>query len=762
LWRFAQVGHHPFAVAALAHEAPPRARNLAVGCRHLNWSRPMLLALLASACLALPSVPQVEDPAALVPQDTLVFFGTHSVRLSSQASKNSAMNRILAEPEVKAFLQKPVAAAQSIIDGALKDSGIAEVEGRSMSLTDMMSGSGDGPPLGKLFVALTHFALPAVSGDAEPHFPDVGLVVGVELLDVKDVALVKALWTKIPAQEETASHDGHEYFRKSGPEGWSVALTFLGNLAVASSSEKALFDVMSRYDGKTKGSLAQSVEYAKLVGIGGGLQPGASTSFVRLGAMVQIGKSALDFAAQHHPDFAEFAPKIGAAIDNLGMQALLWAGSVSSRDATGRVLCTSATSIAKGASGLIPRLLTSEQAFDLKRLERVPASSIGLTAGSIDGLGEVYDFLMSTFEAVAPEEYAEINGLIAQIMGTSDLRKDVFANLHGNFVSFSVPGEGFPGTPVSVLRVGLHDPGAFATAAQALVTNASQMFLADTPVTLTETDHEGHRFFELDLSRTPMQMMVQLQPAFAFDGNEFVGTLGSPKTLKSDLNGSAGTGSITENKELMDFIATLGKSGTVRSVGFSNNAATFGAVYGQLSGAFAMLGSGLGDLPIDLSLLPTEASITRHLGSSYAAGYADKDGTTFIERGVSQFAAGDFMPLLLTAAALGFAGASGESVVEAREATPEEQVQEDLAQINAGMSVYRISEGSYPASIDDLVRPLADFPEGCLGKSEAPVDPWGNAYRFKLNEKGKPFLWSLGPDGEDQQGAGDDLVKGKR
>ncbi len=722
----------------------------------------MLLAFAAAMVLASPSPQQIEDPAALVPRDTLLYFGTHSVKLSSQSSKNSAMNQILAEPEVKAFLQKPVAAAQAVIDGAIKDSGIAEAEGRNISLADMMSGGANGPALGKMFLALTHFSLPPAGSEGKPVFPDIGVVMGVELLDANDVGLVKALWTRVPAPEELAHHGGHDYFRKTGDEGWSISLAFLGNLAVASASERSLFSVMDRFDAKggELGRLADAPEYQKLLSAGGGLQPGCSTSFVRVGAMVGIVDAALGFAAHEHPEFSELAPKIAAAIDNLGVKALQWVGSVSSRDTSGRLLSTSATSIERDAKGLIPHLLSSEQAFDLARLGRVPGNSLGVSGGSIDGLGDVYDFLMNTFEAIAPEEFAEANSTLKKVMGESDLRKDLFANVHGNFVSFSVPGEGFPGTPASVMRVGLNDPDAFATALQSLVTNASEMFMKETPLALKESDHEGHRFFELDLSRTPFAA-AGMQPAFAFDGNEFVASLESPKTLKSDLNGSAGTGSITENKEFMDFIASVGKSGVVRGVSFSNSAVTFGAMYGQLSGVAGMFGGNL-DLPLDFSLLPTEGSITKHLGSSYAASFADKDGGTFVERGVSQFAVADFVPLLLTAGALAAARASGETLVQARETTPEEQVQDDLAQISAGMTVYKISEKSYPDSLGELVRPLAHYPDGCLGRPEVPVDPWGNPYRLKFNEKGKPVLWSTGPDGVDQDGSGDDIAKSRK
>jgi hypothetical protein len=259
-----------------------------------------------------------------------------------------------------------------------------------------------------------------------------------------------------------------------------------------------------------------------------------------------------------------------------------------------------------------------------------------------------------------------------------------------------------------------------------------------------------------------MAAMMQLQPAFALDGSELVACFDSSKTLKSELNGSAGTGSITENKELMAFVETLKKSGSLLNLSFSDNAATFGAYYGQMAGFVPLLASGMGDaLPLDFALMPTATTITRHLGSSFSGSYADADGSTMVSRSVSQFQAGDFLPLVLTAGALALGASSGAAMAEAREVTPEEQVQEDLGQISAGMTVYKISEGKLPDSIDDLVKPLADYPEGCLGRPDAPVDPWGNSYRFRLNEKKKPVLWSTGPDGVDQQGEGDDILKQK-
>jgi hypothetical protein len=64
--------------------------------------------------------------------------------------------------------------------------------------------------------------------------------------------------------------------------------------------------------------------------------------------------------------------------------------------------------------------------------------------------------------------------------------------------------------------------------------------------------------------RTPVAVAM-IQPAFAFDGNDLVASLESPKTLKSDLNGSAGTGSITDNTASSMRTKGIGRIGGTRT-----------------------------------------------------------------------------------------------------------------------------------------------------------------------------------------------------
>jgi hypothetical protein len=721
----------------------------------------MLATLVTAAILTVPATQLSDDPANLLPANTLMYFGTQSVQAGSDAAKSSAMHMILNEAEVKAFLTKPVSAVDSFLQQMLKEADVTDVDPKRLSLADMISGSGDGAPIGRVFMALTHVSLPEPGPNSSP-VPDIGLVAGLELLESDDLALIRGLWTRIELPEEVNNYNGHEVLLKSGPQGTSIGLTFIGNLAVASMSEKALHAVIDRSAGGSDvgNSLAASVDYQSLLKTSGGMQPGASSYMLRVAPIFQLCRGSLGMGLLMSADAdMEESMKIMQALDGLGLDALHWIGGVGHRNMAGEVISTTVTSVDTSGAGLVPSCLRDAASFDLAELENVPANCMTMSAFSVDWLPKVYDFAMRTFEVLAPDEYAEAQGMIAGIMGGSDLRNDLLGNAHGMVLSYTLPGEGFPGTPTSVGRVKLRDPAAFTTALQNLVGAVGGML--GQQVEVKEIEHESHAFYELDISRTPLAMMM-MQPAFALDGNELVFSIESSKALKTALNGTVESAdSLATNETLMAFSKELARNGKVVSLGYSDNAKAFGAFYGQVAGAAQMMAGAAGDLPVDLALMPSEQAIVKHLRESFMGGYSTSDGKMFVNRSVSQFGVGDFMPILLTVGVMVFVledAALGYDVEVIEEIDSDEQVQRDLADIRAGMTVYKLSEDRYPSAIADLVMPVPDYPDGFLGRPEAPMDPWGTSYLYRLNERGKPFLWSAGPNGRDEGGDGDDIV----
>ena len=714
------------------------------------------LTLLMSAAFA---APQTDDPAKLLPSDTLIYFGSSG---ASGAAKGGAMQAILAEPEVKAFLAKPIAAADKTLKELLTQGGISAEDGQRWSVASMMGSEGK-TPFGKLFLAMTHFSVTPPSGEADPK-PDVGLVVGVELLDPRDIAVLKALWGRIPWTEETGNYKGQDFLMKSNPDGVSLRLTFIGNLAVATLSEKSMQAVVDRAKTASGDSLAKAADYTQLLGTAGGQHPGSSTWIIRVAPMASMINGVLGLAmasAGSDKGQAEAMAKVSSVVQGLGLDGIRWAGGTNWREASGRVKGAAVVSVTPGAPGLLPRCLADSGTIDRKIVERVPGDSLSMSAGSIDWLPAVYDFAMTTFKALEPGEYDNVQAMIKQFMGESDLREDLLVNLHGTLLTYEQPGSGMAEQPASIIRVGLKNPDAFVKALRALASSISSNFL-DSPdaVSIKESDHEGRKLYEIDLSKTPL-VMSPVQPAFAVDGGELVLCPQSTKALKTALNGTKPESSLAKNAELAAFLDKLAAKGELASIGFSDNAKRFGAVYGQFASMAQMFGGAVGDVPIDLSLMPSEAAITKHLTQCWSGSYVTEGGSTFVGHSEGQFQLSDFLPIVVTAGIVGVSIATGSDAysAEPKVEDPFEIVQRHLGEISAGMTVFKISEGRYPESIDDLVKPLADYPEGCLGKSEAPVDPWGNPYRFKLNAKGKPQLWSMGPDGVDQGGESDDIVK---
>jgi hypothetical protein len=545
---------------------------------------------------------------------------------------------------------------------------------------------------------------------------------------------------------------------KTTPEGMTISLSFVGNLAVASLSSRTLEAVLDRAASPGADSLAAAEDYARLLVTSGGLQPGASTWMVRTAALSDLLRGVLAMAMVESG--GDDTAKFGAILDGLGLSGLTWIGGVNHRVASGRVHGTTCVQVDTDAQGLLPRLVAASKPVDPALPSRVPADCLSMGAGSLDWLPEVYDFAMNAFQALEPDGYAEVQAKLAQFMGESDLREDILANVHGTFLAYSLPGEGIAGTPTSIVRFGVRDADRLVTALGTLLSSVGTFALGTDAVQLKESEHEGRRFFEIDVSRTPLAAAM-LQPAFAVDGDQVVFSLESPKAVKTALNFSGEGETLADNAAFKTFLKSLTSRGELSTMSFSDNARTFAAAYTQAAGLVQMTAASARDLPVDLALMPSESAITKHLAQSYSGGYVADDGRTHVHRSEGQFQVADFLPILATGAVLGVAMASGNDVfaAEPAEEDPYETVQKHLAEISAGMTVYKIAEGGFPAAINDLIKPLDDYPQGCLGKSEVPVDPWGRPYNFKLNAKGRPFLWSNGPDGVDQGGEGDDIVK---
>ncbi|HUR27762.1 MAG TPA: type II secretion system protein GspG, partial [Planctomycetota bacterium] len=88
-----------------------------------------------------------------------------------------------------------------------------------------------------------------------------------------------------------------------------------------------------------------------------------------------------------------------------------------------------------------------------------------------------------------------------------------------------------------------------------------------------------------------------------------------------------------------------------------------------------------------------------------------------------------------------------------------ERTKAEMEHLETFLAVYRVEAGTFPASLDVLLMPTKNYPKGFVGKSALPNDGWDHAFKYAQKEGGQSYrIWSMGPDGIDQDGKGDDVV----
>lgn len=728
----------------------------------------MLLPLLAVTTTTVLGA--ADDPARLLPADTLIYFGSSSIQAASEASSGTAMSKILGEAEVRAFLHEPTQAAEHVLSMALSQARSELGDGAPVEVPesfDLDISSMGALPLGEFFFGLTHVLLPGQPGAPESGMPDIGVVAGVQLLDTSHVDMIHGLWSSIPWEGGQATHAGVDYQVKMEPDsGFGVSLAVLDNMAVISVSESALHGVIDRWKGGAAGSLATSAEYRTLVEAAGAVPAGGSSHIIRMGDMAHLFQMGFMLMLQEERVEPEMVMKATQLFDSLGLDAMDLIGGVSSVGGNGRIHNTTVVGVDTQSRGLLASLAAPGETIDLSAFDAVPGNALSASAGSVgDQLVQIYDFAMMALESLEPQAHEMANAELAKIFGEASLRDDILANIQGPMLSFSLPGKGLMGQPDSYMTFSVNDSGALTRALAAMATGISEQFGSQSPFSLRQSEHEGSALFEVQLGGMLASVGAMVQPALAVRDGELV-FCSSTRQLKSFLNGSVGSGDapLSENGRFRSFASQLSGKGGLLGLSYSDNASSFGAQYTGLVGQVQMASVMLGEMPVDFTKLPTEGTISKHLDASFSGAYSPAAGVT-VSRAESQFQVADILPV---AVILGLAFAGQEMGMAPPpapvEVDPFDQVQGDLRELKASVMVYKIDQGDYPTALGQLLEPLDEFPNGAYSHGALPNDPWGQAYAYEMAMHPKrkrlmPKIWSFGPNGVDDGGEGDDIVK---
>ena len=112
--------------------------------------------------------------------------------------------------------------------------------------------------------------------------------------------------------------------------------------------------------------------------------------------------------------------------------------------------------------------------------------------------------------------------------------------------------------------------------------------------------------------------------------------------------------------------------------------------------------------------------------------------------------------IIVAALAVAVGATAAFSALRPRENALEARLKSDFARLKRAVQTFRLEQGRWPSSLDDLLDPPPRFSgDRSPYVTRAPLDPWGAEYLLALNDR-HPVILSLGPDGI--EGTPDDIA----
>lgn len=740
------------------------------------FTRRSRLAAFAAAAIYPIAITSAQDPTTrgteqLLPASTLFTIFVDDLEASSATSNSSPMSKIMAESEVQAFLEKPKKAvaemAQKLTERLKKEKGFEDF---NLSMADLTAGT-----YGRFFVALTHVTLP---GPDNPD-PDIGFVIGVERRAGAPnwIQHAKALLARAAAHSgatdvafESIESDGLKYdvLRGAGDgERPPVLLADVSGTQFFSTSKRSLLEILARYNGGQADSLATHPNWVNARKEVGAAAPGSVQFYLDFEAMVRLGRNAIGMASEMGLLTPEQVASLGRVIDASGFDTLK-SLLMTTYHRDGIAVYDGFMLLQGERKGLFAR---PTKAIDLARLKSIPENSASFQMMSFE-LTPIYDFAMEALKEFDAEMHqqavATLDSLGAQVGGEETpirIREDFCENL-GPTVTLLSPKKAsmLSSIPPYLVALDVRNGDRVVEALRKVVEFAGQSF--GQPIKIEAEARKGYTLYELNLGGD----LAMFRPAFTVAGDQFYFST-EPGLIKQQMKRleKSDAPDITSNPDFQKFASKLPQTGVV-SVSYADTRYAFENMYDMAISTVPMLVQMSGvEVPIDFQIAPMRETISQHL-------FGSLDFMTEAENGyrMQGYGAVGSEIVGMSVGALGAAGivmvankmeeeseaaSPGSPTAPARPAaTPEDAAREHLKVLSSNVVLYRIENDKLPGSLADLMAPSPNYPNGLFEGEPLPVDPWGNAYFYSV--EGKDFrVWSAGPNGIDEQGAGDDLLR---
>ncbi len=371
--------------------------------------------------------------------------------------------------------------------------------------------------------------------------------------------------------------------------------------------------------------------------------------FVRPGPMIDFAMSLVRMGIEQGGVEGVDVDGISRAVEAMGLRNLGAAGMTSSY-VDGK--CVSRTFTTNGAETTTAAVTTLDTTF----LKWVPKDAVGFSSGTLNVMS-IYDTLVRGLEAYDAKFATQVMEQLTKIEGQLgfNIRNDFFGAIGDHYISWSMPMGTIASPPEVAILVKVTDE----TKLVNVIKNLAK--LSNGMVEIEEGEKRGVKAYQLQIHFDPTQGMGgvnpfdMFQPTFAFKGGYMVMgfTASDVKRVFQRMDREDDPkGDIRSNKEFAAIAASIPAG--VDSLSFTDWKSNFESLYQVATGLLAFVPMG-DQVPIDMSLLPDSATLTKHLFGSLGYSKTTAAGTEMVS--VSPF--GPELGLLAVAAIAAGVGVVG-------------------------------------------------------------------------------------------------------
>ena len=407
----------------------------------------------------------------------------------------------------------------------------------------------------------------------------------------------------------------------------------------------------------------------------------------------------------------------------------------------------------------------------------VPQDSVIVAAATLDSAALYKQMLASVGTEAGLQDAPTMLSQMEQRYGFS-MEHDVFGSIGSGALFYMLPVSGLMSVPGMAVILELEDPVAFQRGLEGLLS-----LLGDQGAGEFEIKFRPYREHPLWYFTFNQQggSPIPISPSLVIHDNYLIVTLTSLRAKKEIKRLTAEPGPLHPL-----FSGALPEG--VTAAAYMDWGTLGEGVYTAGRAMLSLVGMG-GELPFDLTLLPEAEIFTHFFEPTIAWSRWEADAVhTHLESSfgpetlggvvaggvlVAAAMANNVVPQLTSASqSQSDQGTEVElEVVEhksSQASSPKQpagpapgSTKKTLGFLTTRLVVFKLEKSRYPAKLEALLEPTENYPRGFLGATELPTDEWGRAFVYKASEDGSSYkLWSIGADGADQAGEGDDLTGG--